>query len=219
MRKALLLLPLVGALALAAGCGSSKGATSGSSETPPPTSAPATVTDTVVPPTTTATATQTATPTGTQTATPSGPRPCATTNLTVTLGAGEGAGGSTYFPLRFANKGAASCTLAGYPGVSYVAPGNGVQVGPAAGRTAPAGRTVTLAPHADATAVVQAVNPLNFDRRVCAPTPVAGFRVYPPDNRTAAFVALPSASQACSREVPGVGSLLVRAVVAGSTGQ
>ena len=172
------------------------------------------MTDTVVPPTTTATASATAPPV-------SGPKPCATVNLSVTLGANDGAAGSTYYPVHFTNRGAASCMISGFPGVSFVAPGNGKQVGAPAVRSAGNNGTVTLASGSEATAVLQVANYQAFSAGACAPVAVSGFRVYPPGNTAATYVALPGAQKACSKDLSSTGSnqLVIRAVKAGSTGQ
>ncbi len=45
---------------------------------------------------------------------------CAFNNLTVTFGSPDGAAGHTYFALNFFNTGSTSCTLYGYPGVSFL---------------------------------------------------------------------------------------------------
>ncbi len=206
-----LVLPAAAVAVAVAGCGSSGNASAGTGSTAAPTSAsvPATVTDTVVPPTATATSTS-----GTNASpTASGPVACATANLTVTLGASDGAAGSVIYPLHFTNKGAGACTITAYPGVSFVAPGDGKQVGAPAtrdsGATTP---TITLAPGAEATAQLKVTDYQNFPATACAATAVSGFRVYPPDNTAAAYVPLPGGSQACTKAE----QLDVQPVVAGA---
>src|SRR5438309_2387332 len=91
--------------------------------------------------------------------TTSPPGRCTTSILSVHLGAADGAAGSTYEPLVFTNKGSATCTLNGYPGVSFVAPTSGKQVGAAASRNPQhAAELVTLAPGATASALLQIAN-------------------------------------------------------------
>ena len=141
---------------------------------------------------------------------------CATRDLTVHLGAAGGAAGSTYEPLVFTNKGSATCTLDGYPGVSFVAPQTGKQVGAAASRNPQhAATSVSLAAGASASAMVQVVNHANYDPASCKATTVSGLRVYPPGSTTAAYVPFTHTQQACSTSV---NQLSVQAVVAGTSG-
>lgn len=151
-----------------------------------------------------ATSTKTSAPTDT----------CRTNDLSLGFGSGGGAAGSVYEPLQFTNNGTSSCTLSGYPGVSFVTSGSGDQVGAAASRNpqhAPV--TVTLAPGATAHATVQIVDSMNYSPAQCKATDVSGFRVYPPGETTAAYVPFDHASKACTTDVT---QLTVEAVVAGS---
>src|SRR4051812_25697662 len=127
------------------------------------------------------------------------PGQCTTGNLAVHLGPAGGAAGSTYEPLVFTNKGSATCTLNGYPGVSFVAPSSGKQVGAPASRNPqhPAA-LVTLAPGATASALLQIANEANYPATTCKPTTVSGLRVYPPGATTALYVAFKAPQQACS---------------------
>ena len=139
------------------------------------------------------TTTVTATGSGTPTVTTPAPSPtptssvptasggCLTSGLSLRLGAGQGTAGSIYEPIVFTNTSGRSCTLYGYPGVSFVAPGTGHQVGAAASHNpehAPA--TVTLAPGASASALLQVVDDRNFPPSSCHLVAVSGLRVYPP---------------------------------------
>lgn len=209
MRTIVLVLPLAAA-ALLAGCGGSspKAGVDVTSGSPPPFTASDTAT---APPTTAGGSTSSA---------PTGPAPCATTNLTVSLGAGQGAAGSTYYPLHFVNKSSSACTMTGYPGVSFVAPGNGHQVGAAATRSTDAAPTVTLAPGGEGTATVQIASYQDFGPAACGATAVSGLRIYPPANTAAAYVPLPGSQQACAKNTSPTGSsqLIIRPVKAGTTG-
>jgi hypothetical protein len=134
---------------------------------------------------------------------------CQTTDLTLTLGQSEGTAGSIYEPLHFINKGTSSCTLYGYPGVSFVA-GSGDQIGSPASRNAQhPSRTVTLSPGASADAVVQVVDHGNYGADQCKAKAVSGFRVFPPGNKDAAYVPFHNAVTACSTDVT---QLMVEAV-------
>src|SRR5436309_2778301 len=123
----------------------------------------------------------------------SAPPTCGTSDLSVRMGASGGAAGSEYAPVVFTNTSAVACTLAGYPGVSYAAPNDGAQVGAAASRNAlHAAMTVTLAPGATASALVQMANHANYPAATCKTATVGGLRVYPPGSRTAGYVAFGS---------------------------
>ncbi len=141
---------------------------------------------------------------------------CTTADLRVALGPGNGAAGSSYYPLFFTNLGTTPCTLYGYPGVSAVTSADGSQEGAAASRatgtTAPA--TVTLAANGTASALLRIVAALNYPTATCHPATAAGLRVYPPGDLTAAFV--PEADlQVCTSASDQV--LSVGAVQAGSS--
>src|SRR3954452_3815538 len=141
---------------------------------------------------------------------------CLLSGLSVRLGRASGAAGSTYRPIVFTNTSTTACTLRGYPGVAYVAPTTGRQVGAAASRDAGVRiRTVTLAPGGHAAALLQIVNYLNYPSGSCVAKTVSGLRVYPPGSSAAAYVAFARHRQACST---GVHQLAVRVVVRGTTG-
>ena len=146
----------------------------------------------------------------------SGPTTCDSSSLSVKLGAAGGAAGSTYQPLIFTNTGTSTCTLFGYPGVAFVAPDKGTQVGlPASRNTQHSSATVRLAAGASAAALLQTAETGNYDPATCKPTDVSGLRIYPPGNKAAMYVAFPTTQQACSANV---NQLSVEAVVAGTTG-
>jgi hypothetical protein len=126
---------------------------------------------------------------------------CGTAELRGSLGAAEGAAGSTIVPLVLTNVGTRTCELRGFPGVSYVAGDDGHQVGPAAAMSGARGGEVVLKPGAAAAAQLQLVNVANFDAAVCNPIPVRGLRVYPPGDTTSLFVE--SAGTGCAGTPPG----------------
>ncbi len=142
---------------------------------------------------------------------------CRSSGLKLTI-TGQGADMSkAYWELRFTNTGGTPCVLVGFPGVSYVAGDRGVQVGPAAERSATKGPRVTLAPGDTAYSLVAAATTEVFDPAQCKPTSVRGFRVYPPDETASMFIALPGAGeQGCAGATPGSAQLLVHTVVPGS---
>ena len=126
---------------------------------------------------------------------------CGTAELRGSLGAAEGAAGSTIVPLVLTNVGTRTCELRGFPGVSYVAGDDGHQVGPAAAMSGQRGGEVVLKPGAAAAAQLQMVNVANFDVAVCNPTPVRGLRVYPPGDTTSLYVE--RAGTGCAGTPPG----------------
>lgn len=114
---------------------------------------------------------------------------------------GGGAAGSNYVLLTFKNRSGSTCTLYGYPGVSFVGKDNGTQLGvPAVRNRSGTPTNVKLVSGATTTALLQIANAGNYDAKQCAPTTADGFRVYPPGSRTSAYVAFPA--QACQRD-PG----------------
>jgi hypothetical protein len=95
---------------------------------------------------------------------------------------GGGAAGSVYRTLVVTNTGDKSCTLAGYPGVSYV-DAKGKQVGAPADRDPDAITvTVTVAPGGTASAQLRQTNAQNYGEK-CGLTDVAGVKVYPPNRK------------------------------------
>lgn len=142
---------------------------------------------------------------------------CMTGGLSLRLGRPGSAAGSHYQPIVFTNRTHATCTLTGYPGVSFVAPGTGRQVGTAATRNAQhAVIQIALSPGGSASALLQIVNRANYPSDHCNARGVSGFRVYPPGNTAAAYVPFRGGThRACSSQVE---QLAVDAVVAGVTG-
>lgn len=113
---------------------------------------------------------------------------CTFDDIELSLGEPNGAMGSVYVPLTFTNVGDADCSLAGFPGVSYVTGGDGTQLGaPAAWEGDDAGEVV-LAPGDDTTISVREVNVGVFDEEDCHPAEADGLRVYLPGEDRALFV-------------------------------
>jgi len=122
--------------------------------------------------------------------TASGAGTCTVASLagSITYGGGGGAG-SQYRNLALRNTGKASCTLQGWPGVSFVGGGDGQQIGAAATleRNSPH-PTVTLAPGATAYAALRIVQAVNYEPGTCTEETPDGYRVYPPGSKQALFV-------------------------------
>jgi hypothetical protein len=133
-------------------------------------------------------------------ATPAG-NECKVGDLSLRLGGGDAAAGTAYRALVFTNKGRRTCTMQGFPGVSYVTGDDGHQVGPAAYRTGQKGPVVTLKPGDSAFADIGFVQIANYDPGVCKPTDVRGLRIYPPHDYDSAFVA--NAGTGCAGTPPG----------------
>lgn len=116
---------------------------------------------------------------------------CATSSLAGSIEAGSGgAAGSTIVHLVLRNTGSSTCTLQGWPGVSFVGDTNGTQIGNAAtlDRAAPH-PTVTLASGEEAVAPLKVTNSENYPESTCDPTSPDGFRVYPPGSKQSLFIA------------------------------
>jgi hypothetical protein len=127
---------------------------------------------------------------------------CTARTLSLSFGAGDAGMSQQERVLRFTNKGATPCAIAGFPGVSYVTGDDGRQVGAPAVRTGKIGAQVNLAPGAVASTIVHSVDPGVFDPSACRPTPVRGLRIYAPDDTAALFIAYPSGAQGCAGTTP-----------------
>ncbi|MFD5826101.1 DUF4232 domain-containing protein [Lentzea sp. NPDC060358] len=130
--------------------------------------------------------------------TASGPAACKSADLGLGLTPEEGGGGmnKSRYLLAFTNKGAAPCTLFGFPGVSFVTGDSGTQVGAPATKEDGTPASVTLAPGASASSHLTITNAGVYDPAQCAPADVRGLRIYPPGETAAMF--LPKEQQACS---------------------
>jgi Protein of unknown function (DUF4232) len=138
---------------------------------------------------------------------------CHTSDLALKPGEGGGAAGTAYQALVFTNTSSRTCTLYGYPGVSWVAGSQGAQVGDPFQRGGTHKKvTVTLTPGRAAHTNLQMPNAGNYDDAKCKPVSVRGLRVYPPDETAAVFVTLPS--KQCSAK--GVNIDTVWAISAGT---
>lgn len=136
---------------------------------------------------------------------PSGPTrqhtaACATSSLKVGPGVSEGSAGSSYLVIDFTNVSRTTCTLYGYPGVSFAGGSPVHQLGAAATRNATAPRAlVTLAPGATGNALLRITDAGNYSAAQCHPTAAQYLRVYPP-NQTAP-VDIAYNSTACTGKV------------------
>lgn len=192
---------LVAVAAAAAGCSSG----GSSSANPPPTSFPP-ITTAPASPSVAASPTVSASPT--PSSTPVGGSACGSGELQLSLGETQGGAGNLYQAVVLTNTSGASCTLRGYPGVSFV-DASGAQLGPAAGRTGGRTRAITLSAHGgQASALLHTVEAGNFDPSTCHPRTAAKLRVYPPDTTQSLLVG--DRTQVCTTNVarPQIGPLV-----------
>jgi hypothetical protein len=130
----------------------------------------------------------------------SGPAPCATSALRVTVATSKGgaAAGSTYYPIEFVNVSGTSCTLYGYPGVSFVTGQGGSQIGPAATRNPAFPKTlVTVAPGQTVHAELQVADAQNYPPGDCGIVAAHWLKVYPPNQTAPVYISF--SAQACSK--------------------
>jgi len=191
-RQAMTWAAVVCAAVLAAACGSIPAAGGGGSTATAPAGS-------------TATATGPAPQAGSSSAATTPPAaqagPCSTSALRVTLGSQEGAAaGHFYRTLDFTNISGASCTLYGYPGVSFVTAIGGSQIGAAASRSPASKQLIVLAPGKKAHAVLDLLDVLNFPSSQCAATNAHWLKVYPPNQFSATYV--PWTAMVCSKPKP-----------------
>jgi hypothetical protein len=119
----------------------------------------------------------------------SGPGRCTVHDLRITLSAGEGAAGSTFYLVRLTNKTGTTCRTGGFGGVALVGGGDGRQIGAPADRVQRTRlRPVILKAGASAEARLQVISADNYPVRKCRPAQAEGFRVYPPNETRSAFV-------------------------------
>jgi hypothetical protein len=139
---------------------------------------------------------------------------CATSALKASVNTAKpgAAAGSIYYPLDLTNISGSTCTVFGYPGVSFVTGPSGTLIGRAATRNPvkPA-TTVTLAPGQVAHATLQVAQAGNYDPAQCKPVTAHWLRIFPPDQTAPLFVSF--TTKACSARLPhSVGSQLAVSV-------
>jgi hypothetical protein len=131
-------------------------------------------------------------------------------DLTLSLGQGQGAAGTTYTPIVFTNTGSTACELHGYPGVSFV-DASGQLIGAPSSEDTGKVKTVKLAAGGGtANALLRQPNPGNFPASTCQQTTAAKLRVYPPGETVA--LTLTDPAPVCSTKAGRTG---VRPMVAG----
>ncbi|OII26306.1 DUF4232 domain-containing protein [Frigoribacterium sp. MCBA15_019] len=113
---------------------------------------------------------------------------------------GGGAAGSYGVAIILTNSGQRSCTLQGWPGVSFVGDGNGTQIGASAALDRSSSHEAhTLVPGGEVQTIVRIAQTGNYDASECRPQATDGFRVYPPGSLESIFVpASGSSYEACA---------------------
>jgi Protein of unknown function (DUF4232) len=155
-----------------------------------------------------------ATPATSASPTPAGPPPCPTSALKSALGTGNGAAGSTYYPLEFTNVSGSACTLFGYPGVSFATGPGGSLIGrPATRNPAVASTLITIPAGSTAHATLQVTDALNYPRSRCHMVTAHWLKIYPP-NQTAPLY-LSFTTPACAKPAHVLG---IQAVQSGNGG-
>ncbi|MDQ6615315.1 MAG: DUF4232 domain-containing protein [Actinomycetota bacterium] len=130
----------------------------------------------VVTTTTTTTSAQATTPTSNA---GSGTR-CASAALALSLSDRGTAAGTAYRELVFKNTSTRTCTMRGYPGISFL-DARGRQVGAPVARMSGSDTLVTLGPGGTAAALIAYHDVYVSTFPNCQPTPAAGIQVFPPD--------------------------------------
>jgi Protein of unknown function (DUF4232) len=118
---------------------------------------------------------------------PAGPSGCLASGLQPQLGVSQGTAGTIYQVVVLTNTSNATCTLYGYPGVSFVTGIGGSQVGkPATKNPVVAKELVTLAPGAKADILLAIHDPGAIPH--CQITTVDWLRIYPPGDYGSVYV-------------------------------
>jgi hypothetical protein len=107
-----------------------------------------------------------------------------------------------YRPLIMTNVSGRTCTVQGFPGISYVAGADGHQVGKAAFRDGAKGDPIVLSRGESAASDIGLVAVQSYDPATCQQTPVNGLRVYLPQDTASKFIEAPGTGCA-SDQIPG----------------
>jgi hypothetical protein len=136
---------------------------------------------------------------------------CLASGLQAQLGASQGTAGTIYQVIVLTNTSASSCTLYGYPGVSFVNGQGGSQVGaPATRNPAVKAGKLTLAPGGKANALLAVHDAGAFPD--CRLTSVDWLRIYPPGDFGSIYVQYKA--QTCANKAKSI--LTVTAVSPGA---
>jgi hypothetical protein len=170
---------LIAACAFVAACGSAAQGTAPAQSVP---SSPGSAGSTSTPATVATGTTASSTP-----AAPAGTAGCLASGLQAQLGASQGTAGTIYQVIVLTNTSASSCTLYGYPGVSFVNGQGGSQVGaPATRNPAVKAAKLTLGPGGKANALLAVHDAGAYPD--CQLTSVDWLRIYPPGDYGSLYV-------------------------------
>ncbi|MEU9687561.1 DUF4232 domain-containing protein [Amycolatopsis japonica] len=115
---------------------------------------------------------------------------CKAGDVKLSIKDSDAAAGTVYRKLVITNASGHSCTIQGFPGISYVTGADGHQVGEAAYRDGAKGEPVQLANGESAIADVGFANVRNYPEEVCKPVETRGLRVYLPQETASNFLAV-----------------------------
>jgi hypothetical protein len=132
----------------------------------------------------------------------SGTARCTAAQLRVTVVPGDSAAGHLGLRVVFTNSSTGSCTMLGYPEVTFVTGASGSQINQPAGSAGGPPSTVVVAPAKAAHADLLLTQVANFPASSCQAVQAAGMRVTVPNDTTAVYVASPQ--QVCSVRGTGV---------------
>lgn len=142
------------------------------------------------------------------------PGPCASSALKLRWGPSDGTAGSVIVVVDFVNTSRRTCTLYGFPGVSFTGGHPLHRIGlPAAWDHTFRPRLVTLRPGRMAHTAVQIVDAQNYRAKTCRPVRASHLKVYPPNQK--APLQLRGSFLACSRPVQQLFAQAVRPGIGG----
>ncbi len=138
---------------------------------------------------------------------------CDTAQLSLSIGAPNGAAGTTYYPLRVRNSARVACSISGFALVRAWRTMKGNPLGPVARRVSLPGygAAIRLAPGDSASALLGVSNVGNYPPRTCKPAAAVALSV----SAASAHLIVPLSLQVCTKQA----SLSVRAWVPGLSGQ
>ena len=144
---------------------------------------------------------------------------CRASEITLALGAGGVAAGTSYLSVVASARPGGSCSLEGYPTVT-VANAAGKVVGSPALRDQVATGHRLVIDTGRASFLLGFADTANFDPTACSPVPVTTLRIALSGDPTVISLGLPAGTLTCSRDVSALGApLVVGPWVSGSTGQ
>ncbi len=143
--------------------------------------------------------------------TPAGPPGCLASGLQAQLGAAQGTAGTIYQVIVLTNTSASSCTLQGYPGVSFVTGPGGHEIGAPATRNPAVAVTQLTVPAGGKANVLLAVHDAGAFGG-CRLTSADWLRIYPPGDYGSLYVQYKA--QTCANRAKSI--MTVTAVAAGA---